>query len=61
MEKIRKNGSQVNLYPRGLRPLGFLAEGLASDAAQGLPSEHPLGGCRSHPREQSEWPRDLPR
>ena len=21
----------------------------------------PLGGCRSHPREQSEWPWDLPR
>ena len=31
---------------QGLRPLGFLASDLASDAALGLPLENPLGGLR---------------
>ena len=32
--------------PWGLLSLGFLASGLASDAASGLPSENPLGSFR---------------
>ena len=35
--------------PRGLRPLGFLAEGLAEDAAKGLPEENPEGCPQSTP------------
>ena len=30
--------------PRGCRPRGFLALGLAEDAAKGLPEENPEGG-----------------
>ena len=41
--------SQVNLCPRGLRPLGFLALGLAEDVALGLLSENP-SGLQSTPR-----------
>ena len=36
--------------PRGLRPAGFLASGLASDVALGLPLENPSGGLQSTPR-----------
>jgi hypothetical protein len=32
--------------PRGRRPRGFLASGLAEDAAAGLPEENPEGGFR---------------
>ena len=35
--------------PRGLRPLGFLAFGLALDVASGLPLENPLGDLQSSP------------
>ena len=35
--------------PRGLRPLGFLAFGLALDLASGLPLENPLGDLQSSP------------
>ena len=42
-------GSQVNLCPRGLRPLGFLALGLAEDVAEGLLEENPKG-LQSTPR-----------
>ena len=32
--------------PRGGRPRGFLALGLAEDAAEGLPEENPEGGLQ---------------
>ena len=35
--------------PRGLRPLGFLAFGLALDVASGSPLENPLGDLQSSP------------
>ena len=47
--------------PWCLRPLGFLALGLASDVALGLLSENPPGGLQSTPREKIEFSRDRPR
>ena len=35
--------------PRGLRPLGFLAFGLALDVASGSPLENPLGDLQYSP------------
>ena len=48
--------------PWGLRPLGFLAFGLALDVAEGLPLENPEGGLQYFlPREYIEYSRDLQR
>ena len=37
------------LHQRGCRPRGFLAKGLAEDAAEGLPEENPVGYFQSTP------------
>ena len=47
--------------PWCLQPLGFLALGLASYVALGLPSENPSGGLQSSPRAQIEFSPDRPR
>ena len=45
--------------PRGRRVCGFLAEGLAEDAAEGLPEEKLRGAFNQLPREQIENSRDF--
>ncbi len=46
--------------PRGRRPRGFLAFGLAEDVAKGLPLENREGAFNILPREYIEYSRDLP-